>query len=88
MERVSASGDGTVWTYTVQRFAPKSPPYRPCGGGFEPFIVAYVETDDGVRIEGIVEDIDPAQMRIGLPVRLVSVSDVPRYAPNRKVGQL
>jgi uncharacterized protein len=78
---VAASGDGFVWSYTVQRFEPKSPPYRPGGGGFEPFIVAYVETADGIRIEGIISDVATDAVHIGMPVRLVSCDDVPRFVP-------
>jgi len=33
---------GSVWGYTVQRFAPKSPPYVVPEGGFVPFAVGYV----------------------------------------------
>jgi uncharacterized protein len=75
---VLVPGDGTVWSYTVQRFAPKSPPYRACSE-FKPFVVAYVQTADGIRIEGIVEGIEPHAVRVGLPVRLTSCEDVPRF---------
>jgi uncharacterized OB-fold protein len=64
---VAASGDGFVWSYTVQRF--------------EPFIVAYVETADGIRIEGIISDVATDAVHIGMPVRLVSCDDVPRFVP-------
>ena len=78
---VTVSGDGTIWSYTVQRFAPKAPPYFPSGTTFEPFVVAYIQTPDGIRIEGIVEDIAPDEIRIGAPVRLMSTTDVPRFVP-------
>jgi uncharacterized OB-fold protein len=81
LDRVNVPGDGVVWSYTVQRFAPKSPPYRPTGEQFEPFVVAYVQTSDGGRIAGVVEGIDPPDVRIGMPVRLISCHDVPRYLP-------
>jgi hypothetical protein len=32
--------EGPLWTYTVQSFPPKSPPYT---GAFEPYGVGYVE---------------------------------------------
>lgn len=79
---VDVPGDGVVWSHTVQRFAPKSPPYRQPGETFEPFVVAYVQTMDGGRIAGIVEGVAPDEMRIGLPVRLVSCTDVPRFTPS------
>lgn len=79
LEPVTATGDGTIWSYTVQRFAPKSPPYEIPADGFQPFVVAYVETADGIRIEGIVDGADPDQVRIGQLVHLTSTADVPRY---------
>ena len=59
---------GTVWTWTVQGFAPK-PPYVPPAGGFRPFPVGYVDLGE-VLVEGHLLA-DAAQLRIGLPVRLV-----------------
>ncbi|SNS77821.1 Zn-ribbon domain-containing OB-fold protein [Rhodococcoides kyotonense] len=73
------STTGTVWAYTVQRFAPKSPPYVPPPGGFRPFAVGYVELPDGIKVEAIIDcerfdELDQA------PVRLVSTSPVPRFS--------
>jgi uncharacterized protein len=61
--------DGTVWTWTVQRFPPKSPPYVPPESGFEPFAVGYVELADGARVEAVL-DVDPASVHIGMRVRV------------------
>ena len=62
----------------MQRFAPKSPPYEIPADGFQPFVVAYVETADGIRVAGIVDGADPDQVRIGQLVQLTSTADVPR----------
>jgi uncharacterized OB-fold protein len=59
---------GTVWTWTVQGFAPK-PPYVVPAGGFVPFPVGYVDLGD-VLVEGHLLG-DRELLRIGLPVRLV-----------------
>ena len=59
---------GTVWTWTVQGFAPKAP-YVPPAGGFEPFPVGYVHLGD-VLVEAHLLA-HPQELRIGLPVRLV-----------------
>jgi uncharacterized OB-fold protein len=76
----TADGDGVVWSCTVQRFPPKSPPYEPPETGFAPFVVAYVQTADGFRVEGIVAADDPSAVAIGRWVRLVGLDrDVPRY---------
>lgn len=81
----TADGNGVVWSCTVQRFPPKSPPYVVPAEGFAPFAVAYVETAEGFRVEGIVAADDPTDVHIGQPVTLVEVcDDVPRY----RLGEL
>jgi len=59
---------GTVWTWTVQGFAPK-PPYVPPPHGFRPFPVGYVDLGDVLVESHLLADAD--RLRIGLPVRLV-----------------
>ncbi|MFC8043562.1 Zn-ribbon domain-containing OB-fold protein [Nocardia sp. NPDC057353] len=54
-EPLALSRTGVVWAYTVQRFAPKSPPYVPPATGFAPYAVGWVELPDGVRVEGIID---------------------------------
>jgi len=69
MADVTLPDRGVVWTWTVQRMAPK-PPYRAPTAGFTPFAVGYVDLGD-VLVESrllVAED----RLRIGLPVRLVS----------------
>ena len=73
---------GTLWTYTVQRFAPPSPPYLGSAETFAPFGVGYVELDDVVRVESRLIG-DPETFRIGMVVELVPLLDVdgePIYA--------
>lgn len=73
---------GTVWAHTVQRFAPKSPPYVPPAEGFAPFAVGYVELPDGVKVEAVLEATtveDPSELA-GARVRLVGTDPVPRFA--------
>ena len=70
---------GTVWAHTVQRFAPKSPPYVPPAEGFVPFAVGYVELPDGVKVEAVLECSDPAELA-GADVTLIATEPVPRFA--------
>ncbi len=73
---------GTVWAHTVQRFAPKSPPYVPPAEGFTPFAVGYVELPDGVKVEAVLEVTavdDPAELA-DARVTLVATEPVPRFA--------
>ena len=67
------------WGHTVQRFAPKSPPYGPPTDGFVPFAVGYVELAEGVRVEAVLDCLDFAELA-GAEVTLVATSPVPRFA--------
>ena len=64
--------EGTLWTYTVQGFRPKSPPYEgPVD--FQPYPVGYVELPGEVRVETLLVDVDPAALEIGMPMELTIV---------------
>ena len=65
---------GTLWSWTVQCFVPKSPPYA-VGDveAFEPFGVGYVELPGEVRVESRLTESDPACLRIGMPMELTLV---------------
>jgi len=71
---------GRLWTWTVQRFAPKSPPYVPPPEGFRPFAVGYVELPEGVRVAAVLEG-DLGAIRIGAPYRIEATAGVPRATP-------
>ncbi|RUP39409.1 MAG: hypothetical protein EKK60_06985 [Gordonia sp. (in: high G+C Gram-positive bacteria)] len=60
---VVASGEGTVFSYVVHH-APRVP------GRTLPFVVALVELAEGVRMLGELRDVDPADVEIGMPVRV------------------
>lgn len=79
MATVQLSRSGRVWGHTVQRFAPKSPPYVPPTDGFVPFAVGYVELAEGVRVEAVLDCLDFAELA-GAEVTLVATSPVPRFA--------
>jgi uncharacterized OB-fold protein len=80
MSRFTLSTRGTVWAYTVQRFAPKSPPYVPPPNGFAPFAVGYVELPEGIKIEAVLECHDFDELDDGAPVTLIATAPVPRFA--------
>jgi uncharacterized OB-fold protein len=66
------SRQGTLWTWTVQGFRPKSPPYTgPVD--FEPFPVGYVELPGEVKVETRLVDVTPSELRIGMPMELAIV---------------
>lgn len=76
---------GTLWTWTVQQFAPKSPPYASgeAEGRFAPYGVGYVELPGQVRVEARLTECDPAKLAIGMPMELAIVPF--RQEPNGDV---
>jgi len=63
---------GTLWSFTVQRFRPKSPPYAGDDDerSFRPFALGYVELPGEVIVETRIETDDFATLRIGQPMAL------------------
>jgi uncharacterized OB-fold protein len=70
-EEIRLSRSGTLWTWTIQRFPPPSPPFVGDREHFVPFGVGYVELPEGVRVEARLTENDPAALRIGMPMELV-----------------
>jgi uncharacterized protein len=64
---------GTLWTWTIQCFAPKSPPYAGSPEAFEPYGVGYVELPGEVRVEARLTESDPGRLRIGMAMELVLI---------------
>jgi uncharacterized OB-fold protein len=64
--------EGTLWTWTVQGFRPKSPPYTG-PADFEPYPVGYVELPGEVKVETRLVEVTPAELRIGMPMELTIV---------------
>jgi uncharacterized OB-fold protein len=70
-ETVELPNRGLLWSYTVQRFAPKSPPFR-SDEPFTPFAVGYVELKGALIIESRLVDVPFDELRVGLPVELTT----------------
>jgi uncharacterized protein len=70
-ESVLLANEGTLWTFTIQGFAPKSPPYIGDVTPFTPFGVGYVELAGQVKVEARLTESDPAKLEIGMPVKMV-----------------
>jgi uncharacterized OB-fold protein len=75
-----ASGRGTVYSCTVTRKGQGA--YREAG----PFVLAYVELEEGPRLMTNIVDCDPFSVRIGQPVEVVfhdtgQGSALPRFRP-------
>ncbi|MCP4211896.1 MAG: DNA-binding protein [Halieaceae bacterium] len=65
-------GRGTLWTWTVQQFMPKTP-YKSgeTPETFKPYGVGYVELPGGVRVEGRLTENNPAKLSIGMDMEVV-----------------
>ena len=81
---VPLAREGTVWSHTVQRFRPKSPPYAG-PEAFEPFIVAYVELAGETIVCARLTGIAPDAVRMGMAVEFTPIEidtlDGPRAVP-------
>jgi uncharacterized OB-fold protein len=62
--------EGTLWTYTVQRFPPNRPPYDG-PEDFEPFAVGYVELPGQVKVQTRIKTNDLSRLEIGTKMSLV-----------------
>lgn len=60
---------GTLWSFTVQGFRPKTPYNGP--EPFEPYGVGYIDLGGEVVVEARLTENDPARLRIGDPMDLV-----------------
>lgn len=70
------SGEGVVHTFTVvhRSFVPEF-------AGREPYVLAWVDLPEGVRAFGQVVRCPPEDVRIGMPVRVTFVDDLPQWRP-------
>ena len=81
IEYVRASGRGKVHTYTITH-QNQAPAFR----GALPYVLAYVELDEGPRLLSNVVGCQPDTVRIGMPVQVEFVDtgeqlSVPRFRP-------
>ena len=65
MEEHDLCRTGKVFTFSIVHEAPES------NGLQKPYVVAMIETDDGVKITGQLVDVEFDQVTIGMPVRAV-----------------
>lgn len=61
---------GTLWSWTIQRFRPKTPPYAG-PDAFEPSAVGYVELPGAVIVEAWLTGVAFDALAIGLEMELV-----------------
>ena len=71
-DAVELAPEGKLWSYTVQRFRPKTPPYIGADDekSFRPFALGYVEFSGQVIVEGRILIDDPSALKIGQPMKV------------------
>ncbi len=72
---VELDRQGTLWTWTVQGFPPKSPPFAGDTEPetFEPFGVGYVEIPGQVKVEARLTECDPERLESGMEMELTII---------------
>lgn len=75
VEQVLLPRRGTLWSWTIQGFPPKNPPYigTESPKDFKPYGVGYVQLADEVIVEARLTVNDPAELTIGMEMELVVV---------------
>jgi uncharacterized protein len=71
---IELSPEGTLWSWTVQRFRPKSP-FNGRGdpdGPFAPYAVGYIEIPGEIIVESRIVADDYATLRIGQPMAITT----------------
>jgi uncharacterized protein len=83
--------EGTLWSYTIQRYRPKSPPYAG-PDAFKPWPVAYVTLEGETIVEARLTDVAFDAITIGMKLMMTPVAldpgtpdspYVPAFAPVR-----
>ena len=74
-ETVELGRTGTLWTWTVQGYPPKAPPYAGNADPktFEAFGVGYVELPGEVKVETRLTVNDPDEIEIGMEMEMTLV---------------
>ena len=73
MSQIPLKTKGILWSWTIQGFPPKSPPYGKVETPetFIPYGVGYVELADQVRVETRLTENNPEKLNIGMEMELV-----------------
>ncbi len=70
-DSVDLAPEGRLWSYTVQRFRPKTPYAGPGDDrNFRPYAVGYVELPGQVIVESRLQTDDFSALKLGMPMCL------------------
>jgi uncharacterized OB-fold protein len=84
-QAVELPSEGRLWSFTVQRFQPKTP-YAGAESpqDFTPFAVGYVEFEGLVIVEGRIVSSDFDILRIGMPMRVTTEAFIRKSSDSSK----
>jgi uncharacterized OB-fold protein len=71
-EAIDLPPRGRVWSWTIQRFRPKTPPYIGAQA-FEPFAIGYVELPGAVIVETRIVGVAFDAISIGMEIQTVII---------------
>jgi uncharacterized protein len=71
--------DGTLWSFTIQRYRPKSPPYAG-PEKFTPWPVAYVALAGETIVEARLANVAFEDIRIGMALEMIPIPLDPEVA--------
>ena len=71
--------EGTLWSFTIQRYRPKSPPYAG-PEAFKPWPVAYIALEGETMVEARLTNVDFDDIAIGMKLEMVPVPLDPEAA--------
>ena len=71
LNRFNFGRHGTLWTWTIQSFLPKTP-YNSgeTDASFKPYGVGYIEMPCGIKIESRLSVADADKLKIGMPMTM------------------
>jgi len=67
VEEIKLSNSGTLWSFTTQIYAPPAPFKKE---PFEPYGIAMVDTEEGLRVLGILTSND--NLKVGMKVEMTA----------------
>ena len=69
-EPVALPRRGTLWSWTIQSFPPKSPPYAG-PADFAPFAVGYVQLGDALIVQGRLTGLEGLEIGMEMQLELI-----------------
>ena len=72
---VELGDQGILWSWTIQGFLPKSPPYagKETPKTFKPYGVGYIQLADEVIVESRLTTAEASELKIGMDMELVII---------------